>query len=87
MSKTIPQREFVPFSEKPLRPMTEAQVKAAAYADPDVRPMTSDELRRAKPIPGVKTLRRALGSARACSLPENAVDRRKYARSPDRAPE
>jgi hypothetical protein len=61
MSKTIPQREFVPFSEKPLRPMTEAQAKAAAYADPDVRPMTSDELRRAKPIPGVKTLRRALG--------------------------
>jgi len=41
--------------------MTEAQVKAAAYADPDARPMTSEELRRAKRIPRVKTLRRALG--------------------------
>jgi len=50
-----------PFPEKPLRPMTEAQIKAAAYADPDASPMTSDELRRAKRIPRVKTLRRALG--------------------------
>ena len=50
-----------PFPEKPLRPMTEAQVKAAAYADPDARPMTSEELRKAKRIPRVKTLRRALG--------------------------
>jgi putative transcriptional regulator len=51
----------IPFSEKPLRPMTETQVKAAAHADPDARPMTSEELRKARRIPRVKTLRRALG--------------------------
>jgi len=50
-----------PFPEKPLRSMTEAQVRLAARADPDARPMTSDEMRKAKRIPRVKTLRRALG--------------------------
>ena len=44
-----------------MRPMTEAQVKAAAAADPDARPMTPAELARAKRVPRVKTLRRALG--------------------------
>jgi putative transcriptional regulator len=43
------------------RPMTEAQVKAAADADPNARPMTSDALRKAKRIPRVKIIRRALG--------------------------
>lgn len=50
-----------PFPSVPIRPMTEAQVKAAAQADPDARPMTAEELRQAKQIPRVKTLRRALG--------------------------
>ena len=45
----------------PLRPMTPAEVKAAAAADPDARPMTVDELHRARRVPRVKTLRRALG--------------------------
>src|SRR5690348_12002787 len=58
-----------PFPEKPLRPMTEAQVKAAAYADPDALPITGNELRRAKRIPRVKTLRRALDSLRRSSRP------------------
>jgi putative transcriptional regulator len=44
-----------------MRPMTEAQIKAAAAADPDARPMTPAELARAKRVPRVKTLRRALG--------------------------
>ena len=44
-----------------MRPMTEAQVKAAAAADPDARPMTPAELARAKRVPRVNTLRRALG--------------------------
>jgi putative transcriptional regulator len=44
-----------------MRPMTEAQVKAAANADPDARPMTVEELRKARRVPRVKTLRRALG--------------------------
>jgi putative transcriptional regulator len=50
-----------PFPETLLRPMTEAQVRAAAHADPDARPTTGEELRKAKRIPYVKTLRRALG--------------------------
>jgi putative transcriptional regulator len=44
-----------------MRPMTEAQVRAAADADPDARPMTPEELSRAQRVPRVKTLRRALG--------------------------
>jgi putative transcriptional regulator len=49
------------FSNTPLRPMTEAQVKAAADADPDARPMTPTELASAQRVPRAKTLRRALG--------------------------
>lgn len=49
-----------PFPKTPMRPMTEAQIEAAAAADPDARPMTAEELRRAKRVPQVKTLRRAL---------------------------
>lgn len=36
-------------------------IAAAAAADPDARPMTPDELRKAKHVPRTKTLRRALG--------------------------
>jgi len=49
------------FPKMPLRQMTSAEVAAAAAADPDARPMTVDELRRARRVPRVKTLRRALG--------------------------
>jgi len=45
----------------PMRPMTAAEVAAAAAADPDARPMTVEELHRARRVPRVKTLRRALG--------------------------
>lgn len=41
--------------------MTDSQVKAAASADRDARPMTPNELRKARRVPRVKTLRRALG--------------------------
>jgi putative transcriptional regulator len=50
-----------PFSETPMRRMTESQARAAAEADPDARPMTAEQLRNAKRVPRVKTLRRALG--------------------------
>jgi putative transcriptional regulator len=50
-----------PFRERPMRPMTEAQVEAAATRDPDARPVSPDELRRTVRVPQVKTLRRALG--------------------------
>ncbi|MGA2228779.1 MAG: helix-turn-helix domain-containing protein [Syntrophobacteraceae bacterium] len=40
--------------------MTEAEIEAAAAADPDARPMTAEELRTARRVPRIKTLRRAL---------------------------
>lgn len=48
------------FPDAPIRPMTEAEIEAAAAADPDARPMTPDELRSARRVPRAKTLRRAL---------------------------
>jgi putative transcriptional regulator len=50
-----------PFPDSPMRPMTEAEVEAAAVADPDARPMTTEELRQARRVPRIRTLRRALG--------------------------
>jgi putative transcriptional regulator len=50
-----------PFPDTPMRPMTEAEIAAAAAADPDARPMTPEELTKARRVPRVKTLRRALG--------------------------
>ena len=50
-----------PFPDTPMRPMTAAEIAAAAAADRDARPMTADELRTARRVPRVKTLRRALG--------------------------
>lgn len=49
-----------PFQAAPPRPMTEAEVSAAASADSDARPMTDADMRRARPVPRVRTLRRAL---------------------------
>jgi putative transcriptional regulator len=46
---------------RPIQPMTEAEVEAAALADPDARPLTDEELARSKPISRARTLRRALG--------------------------
>jgi len=46
---------------EPLRPMTEAEVMAAALADPDAKPLTRQDLRRMKRIPRAKFIRRALG--------------------------
>jgi putative transcriptional regulator len=49
-----------PFPDTPVRPMTEAEIEAAA-ADPDAWPMTAEELRQARRVPRIRTLRRALG--------------------------
>ncbi|MGH6868345.1 MAG: helix-turn-helix domain-containing protein [Methylocella sp.] len=45
--------------------MTEAEIAAAADADPDARPMTTEGLRTARHVPRIKTLRRALGLTQA----------------------
>ena len=50
-----------PFPDAPMRPMTDAEIEAAARADPDARPMTEVEFRKARRVPRVKTMRRALG--------------------------
>lgn len=50
-----------PFPEAPMRPMTEAEISAAASADSDARPMTPEQLKTARYKPRTKTLRRALG--------------------------
>jgi putative transcriptional regulator len=50
-----------PFPVTAMRPMTEAEIEAAAAADPDARPFTPEELAKARHVPRVKTLRRALG--------------------------
>jgi putative transcriptional regulator len=50
-----------PISNTPMRPMTQEEVEEAARADPDARPMTAEQLAKARRIPRIKTLRRALG--------------------------
>jgi putative transcriptional regulator len=41
--------------------MTEAEVHGAAMKDPDARPMTDEEFARARRVPRLKIVRRALG--------------------------
>ncbi len=43
-----------------VKAMTDEEVTAAALADPDAQPMTSQQLRTARRVPRTKTLRRAL---------------------------
>jgi len=50
-----------PFPETPMRPMTDAEVSAAAAADPDAKPMTPEQWQAARKVPRAKTLRRGLG--------------------------
>ena len=47
------------FPETTIRPMTEAEVAAAA--DSDALPMTQEQFSTARRVPRTKTLRRALG--------------------------
>ncbi len=50
-----------PFPKTPMRPMSEEEIATAAAADPDARPMTSEQMQTARRVARVKTLRRALG--------------------------
>jgi len=50
-----------PFPDAPIRVMTDEEISAAAHADHDARPMTAAELKTARRVPRVKTMRRALG--------------------------
>jgi putative transcriptional regulator len=58
--------------------LTEAEVTAAALADPDAAPMTADQLARMRRVPDVKALRTRLGMtqeqfAHAYRLPVGTV--------------
>jgi putative transcriptional regulator len=53
-----------PFPKTSMRPMTEEEIQAAAMADPDARPMTPEQRAKARRVPRVRTLRRALGLSR-----------------------
>ena len=46
---------------KPLRPMTDAEITAAARSDPDAQPLTPERMAKMKRVPRVKILRRSLG--------------------------
>jgi len=56
----LPSGRELAFPEAPIRRVTEAEIKAAAKADPDARPMTPAQLRNSRRVPRTKTLRRAL---------------------------
>ena len=45
---------------RPVRPMTEADVEAAALDDPEAQPMTAEDLARMKPVARARIIRRAL---------------------------
>jgi putative transcriptional regulator len=46
--------------KRPVRPMTDAEVHAAALSDPDAQPLTDEDFQRMKPVPRAKVIRRAL---------------------------
>jgi putative transcriptional regulator len=48
-------------SVAPIAPLNEADIDAAARNDPDNPPLTPEREAKLRPIPRVKTLRRALG--------------------------
>src|SRR4051794_30731073 len=49
-----------PFPAAPMRPMTEAEVAAAAAADPDAGATTPEAMAEVRLLPRIRTLRRAL---------------------------
>lgn len=58
--QVLPDGSERPVPAQPMRPMTEEEIVAAALSDPDALPMTETELRNARRVPRVKTMRRAL---------------------------
>src|SRR6266852_4574256 len=63
MSKTTTSRRTTKAKSevRSMRPMTEAEVLAAAKSDPDARPFSAADLARMKHTPRAKLIRRALG--------------------------
>jgi putative transcriptional regulator len=59
--EVLPDGSERPFPDTPMRPMTEEEIEAAAWADPDARPLSPGERAKVKRVPRIKTLRRVLG--------------------------
>src|SRR5437870_13070183 len=57
MSKTITTSK----TSRPMRPMTEEEVMAAALSDPDAQPMAPGDFKRMRRTPRAKIIRRAFG--------------------------
>lgn len=60
MVEVLPDGSEQPLSSQPMRPMTEEEIVAAALTDPDAIPLTEEQLKTARRVPRVKTMRRAL---------------------------
>jgi len=58
--QVMPDGSEWPMPIPPSRPLTDEEIEAAALSDPDNPPLTDEQLTSAKPVPRVKTLRRAL---------------------------
>src|SRR4051812_24081551 len=65
VTRVLPNGREKPFRSTRPRTMSQGQGRNAAAADPDARPMTADQIRKAERVPRVKTLRRALGLTQA----------------------
>src|SRR5436190_21131486 len=63
--EVLPDGSERPFPDTQMRPLSEEEIEAAAWADPDARPFTPEERAKAKRVPRIKTLRRALGLTQA----------------------
>ena len=59
--EVLPDGTERPFPERPMRPMTDAEVHEAALKDPDAQPLTEEALAPMRPVSRTRTLRRALG--------------------------
>jgi putative transcriptional regulator len=59
--EVLPDGTERPLPDTPMRPMTEAEIHAAALNDPNAQPLTEERLARIKRVPRARTLRRALG--------------------------
>lgn len=60
MFEELPDGSTRPFPEQPMRFMTEEEITTAAHSDPDALPMTEEQLKNARRVPRIKTMRRAL---------------------------
>ena len=61
LHRVMPDGTEVPMPDPgPLAPMTGEEISEAAWRDPDARPITDEEFDRARKVPRIKMLRRAL---------------------------